>query len=199
MPNFLMASTFVDTATKCFARASSDACLRNQARVRVHHGLGRRERLRGDDEQRRFRVHARQRGVHVVAVDVGDEVHGQARMRELAQRQADHLRAEVGTADADVDDVRDFLARVAAPLAVADGVAERFDAGEDVVHVGRDVLAVDRDLLVLRRAQGSVQDGALFRQIDLAAREHGIAQLLDAALARQVCQQCKRAPVQAVF
>jgi hypothetical protein len=44
-----------------------------------------------------------------------------------------------------------------------------------------------------------VQDGAVFRQVDLLAGEHGVAQALDAALARQRGQQFKRAPVQAVF
>jgi hypothetical protein len=44
-----------------------------------------------------------------------------------------------------------------------------------------------------------VQDGAVFRQVDLVAGEHCIAQLLDAALARQAGQQFKRAPVQTVF
>jgi hypothetical protein len=117
MPKVLIASTLVDTATKCFASASSGALLQEPGArgVRVHHGLGRGEGLRGDDEEGGFRIHARQRGVHVVAVDVRDEVHGQARMGELAQRQADHLRAEVGAADADVDDVGDLLAGMAQP------------------------------------------------------------------------------------
>ena len=55
------------------------------------------------------------------------------------------------------------------------------------------------ELLVARRAQGGVQDGAVFGQVDLLAGEHGVAQALDAALARQAGQQFKRAPVQAVF
>jgi hypothetical protein len=49
-------------------------------RARVEHGLGRGKGFRGDDEQRGFRIHLRQCGVHVVAVDVGDEVHLQARV-----------------------------------------------------------------------------------------------------------------------
>jgi hypothetical protein len=120
-------------------------------------------------------------------------------MRILAQRQAHHLGAEVGAADADVDDVGDRFAGVAEPGAAAHRVAERFYARQHAVHVARDVLAVHRDRLAFRGAQGGVQDGTVFGGVDLFAGEHRVAQRLDPALARQVLEQFKRAPVEAVF
>jgi hypothetical protein len=40
------------------------------------------------------------------------------------------------------------------------------------VHLGHDVNAVDNNSLGLRRTQGSVKHGALFRDVDLLAAEH---------------------------
>ena len=136
----------------------------------------------------------RQRRIDVVAVDVGDEMHAQARMRKTAQRAAHHLRAQVGAADADVDDVGDRLAGMAEPFAVAHGVGEGLDAGQHGMHVVTDILAIDVQCAAARRAQGGVQHGAVFGHIDFFAGEHGIALRFDAALARQMrTQQCKRA------
>jgi hypothetical protein len=56
------------------------------------------------------RGHVRERH----AVDVRDEVHVESAPAILGERLHDHHDAEIGPADADVDDVRDRLARVAA-------------------------------------------------------------------------------------
>ena len=57
---------------------------------------------------------------------------------------------------------------------------------------GDDVLAVDDNLLAARRAQGGVQNGAVFRDVDLVAAEHGIDPLAQAALSGQADEQFER-------
>ncbi len=67
------------------------------------------------------------------------------------------------------------------------------------MHVVADVLAVQMHGLVARRAQGGMQDGALFGQVDLFAGKHGIALRRDMALFGQGQQQVERALFQAIF
>ena len=93
--------------------------------LRVGQRLLRRERLARDDEQRALGVDALERLGDVRAVDVRHEVRSRMpRLPVRAQRLGDHHRAEVGAADADVDDVGDRLAGVALPRAAAHAVGE---------------------------------------------------------------------------
>jgi hypothetical protein len=165
----------------------------------VHHGFGGGEGFRGDDEQRGLGIDLRQRGIDIVAVHVGNEMQLQARVRILAQRQAHHLGTKVGAADADVDDIGDRLAAVSQPGAGAHGVGKCTHAFEHRVDVGVDVLAVDHQFGAARGAQGGVQYGARFSQVDALAGEHGVALCFDPAFGCQVDQQFKRARVKAVF
>ena len=87
--------------------------------VRVGQRLERREGLRADDEQRLGGVEIAHRLDEIGAVDVGDEAERQVALAVVAQRLVGHHRAEVGAADADVDDVADALAGVAGPVAAA--------------------------------------------------------------------------------
>ncbi len=73
-----------------------------------------------------------------------------------AQRLADHFRAEVGAADADVDDVGDRLAGVAEPVAGAHAFGECPMPVQHRMHLGVDVLAVDHQLLASRGARSAV-------------------------------------------
>ena len=63
------------------------------------------EGLRADDEQRGFRIQLFQCLDQVCAVDIGNEMCAQIRAGIGLERFAHHQRAEIGTADADVDDV----------------------------------------------------------------------------------------------
>ena len=92
--------------------------------VRVGHGLERGEGLGGDEEERLVGAEVARGFGEVGAVDVGDEAEGEVALRVVLQRFVGHDRAEVGAADADVDDVADALAGVALPLAAADAVGE---------------------------------------------------------------------------
>ena len=75
----------------------------------VGHRLLRRERLGRHDEQRARRVEPPDRVAHVRAVDVGDEMAAQLRLRERRQRLGRHGRPKVRSADADIDDVGERL------------------------------------------------------------------------------------------
>ena len=63
-----------------------------------------------------------------------------SRSAVVAQRLVGHHRAEVGAADADVDDVADRLAGVAGPRAAADALGEVGHPVEHLVDLGDDVL-----------------------------------------------------------
>ena len=74
----------------------------------------------------------------------------------------------------------------------ADPVGEARHPVEDAVHLRDDVVAVDLDALALRRPKRDVQDGAVLGDVDLLAREHRVAQLLDTGPARQRDEQPER-------
>jgi hypothetical protein len=85
-----------------------------------------------------------------------------------------HLGTEIGAADADVDDVADAPAGVAGPAAEADPLGERCHPVEDLMDLRHHVLAVHLDARAARGAQGDVQNGALFGDIDPFATEHRV-------------------------
>ena len=110
----------------------------------------------------------------VGAVDVGDEAERHGALAVVLERLVGHHRAEVGAADADVDDVADALAGVALPGAAPDAVGEVRHLVEHGVDLGHHVLAVHDDGGARGRAQGHVQDGPVLRDVDLLAPEHRV-------------------------
>ena len=125
MPNAATLSRAVDTATKCLATAARPGVLALEDRARREQpsqqpgagqpGVGQRlqrgERLGRDDEQGRGRVQVGGLLGDVGRVDVGDEAHLEPRLHERLERLVHHHRAEVGAADADVDDGLDRVPR----------------------------------------------------------------------------------------
>ncbi len=81
------------------------------------------------------------------------------------------------------------LPRVAQPLAGADPLAEVAHAVERLVHLLDHVDAVDHERAVARHPQRHVQHRAVLGDVDVLAREHRFASLLDAALAGQLAEQ----------
>ena len=130
------------------------------------------EGLGGDDEQRGFRVEALERFREVGAVDVGDEMDVEAGFFIGLERFGDHHRAEIRAADADVDDIRDRFAGVAKPCAVAHPLGEFAHVCQHAPYFGHDILAIDQHRFAGAVAQGSVQHGAAFGEVDGFAREH---------------------------
>jgi hypothetical protein len=93
-----------------------------------------------------------------------------AGLAELAQRPREYPRSEVGSADADVDDIGDSLAAgtsEGAPLRIADKMPHELDGAADRGH---DVAAL-RELRV-PGAQRRVEHGASFGIVDGVSREH---------------------------
>src|SRR5262245_64294595 len=85
-----------------------------------------------------------------------------------------HDRPEVGAADANVDDVANAFAGMAFPGAGAYAIGKTSHLIKYGVDLGHHVLAINDDGCSSRRAQGHVQDSALFRDVDLLAPEHRI-------------------------
>ena len=77
-----------------------------------------------------------------------------------------------------------------APL--ADLVGEAGHPVEHGVDLGHDVFAVDDDRLALRGAQGHVQDGAIFGDVDLLAAKHGVDPRSQARFLGQLNEQLQR-------
>jgi hypothetical protein len=147
------------------------------------------EGLRGDDEEGGFGIEFLQCLGDVGAVDVGDEVGARAVAAIGFQRLGDHDGAEVGAADADVDEVGDGLAGVAFPRAGADGLGEVLHVVEHGVDLGHDVLAVDEDGGVGAVAQRDMEDGAVFRDVDFFAAEHLLRHVGDVAFDREGAEE----------
>ncbi len=158
-------------------------------RVRVGHRLQRRKGLRRDDEQRLLGIKIARGLGEVGAIDVGNEAEGQVALAVVSQGFVRHHRPQVRSADADVDDIADRLAGVALPLPAAHPVGEIGHLIENGMDLGHHVLAIHDDGLPLGGAQGHVQDGPLFGDVDLLAPEHGIDSGPQAGFLRQLQQQ----------
>ena len=189
MPNAAAACTFVVVATKWRAMSVPPSATNQRLRgVRVGHRLLRREGLAGDDEQRLVRLHPPQHRREIVAVDVGDEVQRQRRVRERVERAHRHLRPEIGAADADVDDMTD-----AARRRVAHALGEVEHALEHVVY-----LVAERAQSAWR-AQRGVQHGTAFGAVDRLPAQHRIALRLDAAVGCEREQPLQRGRIEQVL
>ncbi len=140
--------------------------------VGVGHGLLGGEGLGGDHEEGGGRLQVADGLGQVGAVHVGDEVDPQLGGLVGLEGLANHQRAQVGAADADVDHIGDAVARVAAPCAAANLVRERLDLRQDGVDLGHDVLAIHQDGPVAAVAQRNVEDGAVLGVVDVLPGEH---------------------------
>ena len=166
-------------------------CLQEPAprRMRVGHRLLGGEGLGGHQEQDCLRVHLLQRLHQVSRVHVGDEMDAQIRAGIRLERRADHLRAQVRAADADVDDIRDGLAGVAFPRTRAHRLAEGAHMRQHPVDLRHHILPVHVDGGVGAVAQRHVQHRPLFGRIDLLPAEHRPHPQPQPGLLRQSHQQ----------
>ena len=157
--------------------------------------LERAERLARDDEQRRRRVEALQRGRGIGRVDVRDEPALQALLPVRLEGLVGHHRPQVGPTDADVDDRADPLARDAGPGPRAHLLGEGVDPVQDLVHVGDHVLAVHLEGRLSGEPECRVQDGAVLGDVDVLATEHRVPALRDARLLGEREQRVDDLPV----
>src|SRR5215467_10570216 len=110
----------------------------------------------------------------VGAIDVRYEAERHGAVAVVLEGLVGHHWPEVGAANTDVDHVAYALASMALPDAIADAIAEVHHLVEHSVHLRHHILAVDDDRCTSRCAQGHVQDGAVFRDVDLVTPEHGV-------------------------
>ena len=120
-----------------------------------------------------------------VGIDVRDEARLDAGIRVGLERLVDHHGAEVRSADADVDDVRDLLAGHARATRRERTRSANADiALEHRLDVVIDILPVhdERGRAPGGPAQRGVQHGAILGRVDVLAREHRGVALGDAGL-----------------
>ena len=150
-------------------------------RFRIRHRFQSRKRFRSHDKERFFNVHFLEGFGHVSAVDIGNKidfgrifaVSGFVCIR--LQRFGDHHRTKIGTADADVHHITDFLARKSKPLARTNQMRERFHVFENSANFWHHVLAIDANRIISLIAESGMQDGAFFRRVDFFSREKFLA------------------------
>ena len=109
----------------------------------------------------------------------------------MLQSLVGHHRSEVGTADADIDDVTNTLAGVTPPFPATEPVGEIRHPVEDGMHLGHHVLAVHYDGRISRRAQGRVQYRALLRDVDFFSAKHSVDSFSQARFLGEPDQQIK--------
>ncbi len=176
---------------------------RRQEPVFGGRGVGERflrgEGFGGDDEERGLGLDDLEFLGNVSAVDIGDEMDFKARLGIGFEGFGRHDRAEVGPADANVDDIGDGLAGIPFPLPGADGLGEFAHVGEDGVDARHDVLAIDEDGPVGAVSQGDMKDGTIFGDIDFFAAEHPIAPIFDFGEPGKVEQQAQGFIGDAIF
>ena len=164
----------------------------------VGHGLLGGEGLRGDDEQGPRRVETARRFDEVGGVDVGDETHvGPVVVRP--EGLADHRRAEVGAADAEVDHGRDRLPGEPGPAALTYRLRKRphlLEHGSDIRH---HVFALEPDRAAAAVAEGDVEDRPALGPVELLAAEHRPPGLRHPACAGELEEQPHRRVVDAVL
>ena len=110
-------------------------------------------------------------------------MHGEVGLLPGGQRADDHARAEIGAADADIDDVGDPLAGETAPVAAVDALAEALQAREHRPHFRRRAGA---------GAQGHVADGAALGVVDPLAGQHLLFPAVDVGSPGQRVEQGER-------
>ena len=167
--------------------------------VGVEQGFGGGETFAGEGKQGAAEVEAGEGGGEFRAVGVGGEMHAQAGVVG-GEGGGGHARAEVGAADADVDQIGKRQAVCIGVCAADEAVGEIEGAFAFAPYFGQDVFAGRADRRgVGRQAQGGVQGGAAFAGVDGFAAPHGLHFLRQAGGFGQGNQQGEGVFADAVF
>ena len=150
--------------------------------VRVEQRFLCRKGLTGHDNQCGFGIQLPKRRQYLGAIDVGDKVHIQVRLRVLSERLASEFRAKIGTAYADIDHVGHRFSGTAKPLAGANFVTDARYLLALSAHLGRALSMLSRiakmfvsGVVLGHTAKCSVQYRAVFRSIDRFTVKHRTA------------------------
>ncbi len=153
-------------------------------RIGVRLSFQRREGFRADDHQRFRRVDAADQILELGAVHVRDEMRREAAAPFVLQCVAEQKRPQIRTADADVYNMLESLARAPQLLSRTDGGDELGEFPARGAHFrlhGRRTREV--------RAQGGMQHRALLGGIDRVAAKHRGRAFRQLCRARQIDQQ----------
>ena len=108
----------------------------------------------------------------VRSVDIRDEPECHAPLAVMLERFISHHRPEIGSANANVDDVANPLPRVSFPGSAPDTGGTIGHLVEHRMDLRHHVLAVDQNRGSFRSAESHVQNSSLFRHIDFFPAEH---------------------------
>ena len=103
----------------------------------------------------------------------------------------DHDGTEVGSANADIHDVGDWLTRVAFPSTRADMLGKGLHMLPGRFDLWHDVLAVDKEGLIGGTTEADVEDRSIFGEIDFFATEHPVAELFDFSFFEELAEKVK--------
>lgn len=138
--------------------------------------------------KRGFRIEKLQRIGNMRAVDIGNEMRTRAVM-EGRKRQRRHNRAEIGTANTNIDDVGNLFPGRTFQGAGTDRIGKLAHGCQNAVHIRHHVLVINENGRVGTIAQGGMQHGAVFGEVDGLAGEHLLALGLDTAFARELFEK----------
>src|SRR5262244_950635 len=139
IPNFATSTAFVETATKCFATDFSSPPRPASDQSRAVWALVIVSRVPKVFEATMKMVSAGSRSRTASAKSVPSMLETNRKVIPLSvisERLIGHNRAEIGTADPDVDHVSNALARVALPSAASDAVTKIGHFVEHCVDIG---------------------------------------------------------------
>src|SRR5216683_4286854 len=165
-----------------------DAPLAGRASIRQ--SLQCRESLGGDDEERLRRVQISGSFHKLVAIDVGNEAHGQTTITEVPHCIVSYGWTQVGAANTDVNDIAHALAGIPSPGAAPHAVREVCHLIQHCVYLGYHVLTIDEDCFLLWGAQSHMEDRAILRNVNLVPQKHS----LDAFAQARILSQCQEQP-----
>src|SRR5262249_43043289 len=165
----------------------------------IGHRLQRRKGFGRNDEQRLSGFEVANRFDQIRAVNVRNESKGHRALAVVLERLVCHDRAQIRSADPDIDDVTNALAGVAAPLAAPNAIREIGHLVQDSVYFWNDVFAIYNDYRVTRRAQRDVEHGPIFGDIDLFTPEHSIDPGSETSSLSELNQQGERFASDAVL
>src|SRR5215471_12635724 len=155
----------------------------------VGHGFECGECLRRNDKQGLGGIEVADGFDHVSSVDVGNKPECHGAVAIVLERLVRHNRSKVGTSNPDIDDISDRFPGVALPGAAPDAIGEVGHFVEDSMDLGNDVLAIYDDGSAAGCAQGDVEYGSIFGDVDLFTAEHRVDARSQLSLLSEANQQ----------
>ena len=160
-------------------------------RLGIQHRLLGGERLADHDEQGGPRIERLQKRSQLRPVEIRHIVHTQRRVADGAQRLINHLRPQIGAADAYIHDVANRHALMPHALAGTQRFSKLAHPLPGTLHLWHHI-ALRIGERRCRAAQRDMQNSTIFGDVDVITGEHPSNPLGEERLFRQLDQQGKR-------